>query len=647
MEVSAQPLDERIIPVEDASRLSRPGEGKGARRPQRGVHLQRGSQRRRDRIAPWVLVTAVYVLLAMISNLPAWLHGFTHEIQGGGTGDPAEEVWFLALTPYSIIHGHNPFLTRYINYPYGANLMVNTTMFLPGLLLAPITLLWGAVASFNVLMVMSIALSATAAYTLFRRWTSWRPAAFVGGLLYGFSPYMVGAAGGHFFLLFAPFPPLTLLVLDNVMVRQRGRPVLWGTGLGLLLSAQLLTSTEVFASTGIIAACGLLLLLIFRWREVPRHLPYALRALTSGAATFVAICGYPVWLILAGPQHLTGLIAPLQAQARFSADLLGAILPTTNEAIAPSTFQHLANTFVGYDGSENSTYIGIPLLLVLAAITVWCRKQSVVRFAAAMAIIAFLFNLGPNLRIDGHVTSVPLPFGLVSRLPLYGNSIPARYSVYTFLFAGLLLAVGLDRVRRHAARTRHSTVNLGLCVLLSLFCLVPLIPRWPTPYPITNVAVPTFFRTSAVRSIPRGSVLLPYPFPNSNYDESMVWQAEDEFRYNLPAGYVLTPGPHGSTVPDGLPSTVGTLLADAYTGTPMPTLSHGVLCAIGADLRTWNVRSIVVTTSGPNPQIVLALFDAALANRPLEIDGSYVYRNVQDQLRSQQTLSCPPLPGLP
>ena len=40
-----------------------------------------------------------------------------------------------------------------------------------------------------------------------RRWRIWGPAAALGGLVYGFSPYMVGQATGHPVLLFLPLPP--------------------------------------------------------------------------------------------------------------------------------------------------------------------------------------------------------------------------------------------------------------------------------------------------------------------------------------------------------------------------------------------------------------------------------------------------------
>ena len=56
-----------------------------------------------------------------------------------------------------------------------------------------------------------------------RRWTAWWPAAFVGGLLYGFSAYFTVYGSGYLFLVFVPIPPVILLLLHEAMVRQRWR----------------------------------------------------------------------------------------------------------------------------------------------------------------------------------------------------------------------------------------------------------------------------------------------------------------------------------------------------------------------------------------------------------------------------------------
>lgn len=581
----------------------------------------------------------------MIADVPVWLHGFTHEIQNEG-GDLPQQVWFLGSTPYALLHGQNPFLTYYLNYPYGANLMVNTTMFLPGLILAPVTFTLGAVASFNVLMVAAIAGSATAAFAVFQRWVKWKPAAFVGGLLYGFSPYMVGAAYGHLNVLLIVFPPVALLVLDNILIRQPGRPVRWGLALGLLASAQFFTSTDVLASSAVIIVAGIAVLALARPRLVAAKLPYAAKALVAALVAFVALCAYPTWVLLLGPQHITGPLHPANSLDVFSTDLLGLIYPTSNELIAPSQLQHVANAFVGGDFSENASYIGIPLLLLLAAVVMRYWREAIVRFASALLIIALILSFGTRLRIDGHVTKVRLPFDVLKHLPLLDNLLAVRFSIYIFLCAGLLAAVGLDRLHRErSSPTRPLGPADALGAVLVLFALVPLVPRWP--YPVTSTTSPAFFRTSTVNSIPPGSVLLTYPFATPFHDQAMTWQAEDGFRFRMPGGYMLSPGP-GGLVSLGPPSETQGLLEEAFGGQALQPLSKTVLCDVDNDLRIWQVRTIVVTNAGIAPGEALDLFNAELRVSPRHVAGTYVYYDVPPLVaRTAALLDCQPTTQLP
>ena len=126
-------------------------------------------------------------------------------------------------------HGHNPLFTNYANYPHGVNLLNNTSVPLLGVVGAPVTWIWGAIATYNFWCTVALAGSAFAAYVLVRRVVDWGPAAFVAGLLYGFSPYEIGQSG-HLNLSFVVFPPLILLCLHELVVTQRGRPRRWGSG---------------------------------------------------------------------------------------------------------------------------------------------------------------------------------------------------------------------------------------------------------------------------------------------------------------------------------------------------------------------------------------------------------------------------------
>ena len=81
-----------------------------------------------------------------------------------------------------------------------------------------------------------------------RRFVSWWPAAFVGGLLYGFSPFTAATANAHLFLLFQAIPPLVILFVHRFLRRARrprGGPA---SRSGLCFVAEFYISTQAFAS---------------------------------------------------------------------------------------------------------------------------------------------------------------------------------------------------------------------------------------------------------------------------------------------------------------------------------------------------------------------------------------------------------------
>ena len=69
---------------------------------------------------------------------------------GATTADNSQHAWFLRWLPYALATHRNPLFTTSMIEPGGVNLMWNTWIPLPALLLSPVTLLLGPVAAFNV-----------------------------------------------------------------------------------------------------------------------------------------------------------------------------------------------------------------------------------------------------------------------------------------------------------------------------------------------------------------------------------------------------------------------------------------------------------------------------------------------------------------
>jgi hypothetical protein len=161
--------------------------------------------------------------------------------------DPSAYLWFFAWWPHALLNGLDPFYTDLIFVPEGYNLAWVTSMPGPSLILAPVTLTLGSVATFNLISFAAPVLSAWTAFLLCRHVTGSVPASLLGGYLFGFSPYMLyQLRGAPQLALMALAPVLVLLTVRHVQGSLSGRAFV--VAMTAAFTAQILTSTEVFAT---------------------------------------------------------------------------------------------------------------------------------------------------------------------------------------------------------------------------------------------------------------------------------------------------------------------------------------------------------------------------------------------------------------
>jgi hypothetical protein len=458
-----------------------------------------------------------------------------HRLLGSGGGDGAIMMWFLRWTPAALGHGLNPLFSDYLNFPPGVNVMWNTSLLLPGLLLAPITLTWGPVVTFNVLCTVSLALSAWCATLAFRRYIRSNLAALIGGLAYGFSPYMLAQNRAHLQLTIAFLPPLLFLVADNILVRQRRPAWLSGAVLGVLAALQVLIGEEVFALAAVVLTVYVVLMMLLFPRHVLRKAPYAAIAFGTAAVAFVAIAGYPIWFQLFGPQHVTGDIQ--NSSNKYLTDLWNFITPTRAQALVPASATRITSHFTG-NFAETNGYIGIPLILVvLFTAARWAWSKAVVRVAFLLTLATVVLSLGDHLHIRGRITNIALPWNSLQNLPLLESGLPNRFMLFAMLFCGLLLAFFIDQA------LRWRWVERVPAVLLVIAVMVALAPRLPLH--AGRLQAPAFFTSAAVQRVPRGSVMLVAPYPGPGSAVPMTWQALAGMRYRMPGGYFVGPRADG------------------------------------------------------------------------------------------------------
>ena len=560
---------------------------------------------------PTVIVIVSYFGLSAIPYWGFWTAGGTR-IAGKG-GDLSTGAWFLEWICYALVHLHDPLVTDWGNYPYGVNGVTNLSMPLLGVLGTPVTLAFGAFVTTTLFFTLAFPLSSLSAYVLISRWVRWRPAAFCGGLLYGFSPYLAAQGGSHLNLVFVPLPPLTFLVLGQIAAGRARRAWVWGTILALLCVAQFLISAEILVSTVIVGAIGLLIAAAVNRAAARERWKSATRVIGIASAITALLLAYPLWLLTAGPARISG---PVQKTSLYRGNLLAPLIPDSSMHFRVAGWLRLANTFSGTT-SENGLYIGLPLLVILIAGAIALRHRPVMKVAALTTVAAFIVSLGSRLTVGRYVwRAVPLPEAALTHIPILDNTIAARYSLYVMLGAAVIFALTIEalRERLHRSGRRPAQAAGAVCAVLACLALLPLVPAWPYGARVTQV--PRYFSSDLAAAVPQGSVTVLYPFPASGDAIPMLWQVVAGMRFKSPGGRFVIPAPGSAGTPASARQTlVGQTFSQLADG-QMPALTPAFRLALLAQLRSWDVRAVLVQPTGQRPALVMPFFEWLLGRPP-------------------------------
>jgi len=495
------------------------------RLPVSGSKSSRRSSNGRARTLAWLLAaTGLYLLLSLILFRRAL---FSAHSAIGIRSDPYLFQWHLAWVAHAMSHGTNPLFSTYIAAPGGENLMYASSVPLAGLVLWPVTSLGGTLLSYNVLVVVCIVASAVAAYAMCTRFVSWKPAALVGGALYGFSPYMAAQSAGHPHVTMAWFPPVVVIVGDAV-ARGKRSPVLLGLLFGTAVAAQLLLGIEVLITSILLAAVGAIAWvgLLPNDEGTPNARRRGIPTLAMAAATAGVLGSFPLYMLLFGDQR-SGVHAALQPADVYVNDLAGFVVPGRAQLIATAATRTYTEGFSG-NYAEATAYIGLPLV-ALIAFYLWKRwPDRTVRRPVIAAAGCAVASLGSHVHIGGVVRAarLPLPGAIFSHVPVLWNVLPARLMLYAYLAIALAVASIIDRGRPKRRHIRIAAVGVSLVFLL------------PASVPaFREIATPSAFRSIARSG---GSVLVTPTSNPTSYDE-LVWQANTGFSVRLVGGYILSP----------------------------------------------------------------------------------------------------------
>jgi hypothetical protein len=493
--------------------------GDGVRSPDvsdGAVALPRSCERRQ---AWWLWALVLYLTLSvLLFGLPVIGH-FGSRIIGANEIDPSADMWFLGWWPHAVLHGTNPFVTHAMFYPDGYNLQWATSMPLLSLLCAPLTLVVGLAASWNVVMLLSPALSAWTAYLLCRALRAGTMPSLVGGFLFGFSPYVLTNLTGNPMLTMIPMIPVFALLVVRWLRGEMSdrRFVLW---LALALSAQYLIYAEILLTSTLFGAIALLTgAVMFRERRAAGA-KLARLLLVAYAAAGVLVSPFLVAFVL-------GTHYPPSATTGFAGDLAWFIQP-------PGLVGPPLHWAASVAGGNSETYVGLPLVVIVSMALWQLRRRREIRLLGVCLLAAVIATLGTRLRVGGHTTGMWLPWDLVQRVPVFRYAIPVRLGLFVMLFAALLAALWLS------ARRGSSVLRWGLAALAIAF----IAPHVGNPNWHFAIADPPFFRDHTYRAYLNASdhvLTVPAWGPNER------WVADAGFPFALVGGYAGQHFPAGYT----------------------------------------------------------------------------------------------------
>ena len=417
-----------------------------------------------------ILVLAWYLLLALWAVSPM-LSDPRQKVLGELT-DNVHYVYVAGWSAQALFLGKSPFIDPRLNYPDDLALGSNDSPYLSFLLVAPVTLVFGPVAGYNLMIVLSHVLSGYCTYLWARRVTGHQVAAVFAGTAFMLTPFRIFRSLGHANLVSTQMMPLFFWALDNcVSKKDTSEFKLWMLGLAVFLVA---SSSQylliICLVTGALYALGFLLpdlrfILTKGWRIV-------------ASVIFGAMIGS-----LPAISVLSSGLDPFNIGATrlWSADPLNFLLPSSLHPIWGAWVNSMRPEPYA---TEKTLYVSLVALVVagLGLAAVWRRSERKRLLVWALtALGAAIFALGTDLWLNNQPLSRSDPFWLpvyyLAKLPLLNiMRVWSRFGIVTILFVALASSFGVRAVLQSIRQTWLKPV-LGAALLLVL--LIDLMPGTP------------------------------------------------------------------------------------------------------------------------------------------------------------------------
>jgi hypothetical protein len=506
-----------------------------------------GGRRRRRWVgavprAVWIHLAVLlgYLVAGVAVNWTRALYLIHHEVPWSrDTGLYIWDFWWMAR---SVSHLASPYYSYLQAAPVGVPLAYHTMMPLPGVLMTPVTRIYGPAFTLNLLTVLAPGLTAYTMYRAARLWLPTQTGAIAAGAFFGLSTIVTwNDALEAQLMLGGIFIPMAL----EAAVRLRRRPD-WRQAaiLGVVMAAVLLTDQESAILAGFLATLALLPWLARRPSRGGDPLLVKARAAAISVAVF-ALIGSPQLLAMyqqgkAGDVTVpSGVLASDIAHS--GANLQQIFAPSPRLGFFGLTgLQHYYYSSGGPNIAIVSYGVVVTALALLGLAVGWrrhgTRPLALLWLGATLLALGTTFSVSTSLRFvplaemwHGIRVSMLMPYTWLVRIPAFSSFREAnRITELGMVAAALLAAAGVDWLRRRFAPAALVALALAVFEMGSSGATTALIAM-PAGMPALDAPIRADHSGSIVVDIPVGvRSAVPLPGQGDQFNpEAQVLATED------------------------------------------------------------------------------------------------------------------------
>lgn len=425
-------------------------------------------------------ISLLFLILTLLMVLPV-LPVFSTAIAGGPVArrDAWQNVWNLWWVQQALSEGRSPFVTPMLYHPEGADLSLQTLNVTNGLLVFPVTAVWGPVAGYNTALILGFVLSGLGAYALALEMVKKPAAALLSACLFTFSPFHVTKLwDGQLELIAMQWLPLYALFL-----LRSARYARWRDGLlaGLFLALIGYTSWYYFLFTAVYSVLFVLLFFVARrphsstvpQPRIDRYIAVMALAAITGAGLLLPVLLPALRAVGVGDKPIMGSVTPdtlSYLKVIHSADLIDPWLPSALHPVWGHAVSQIGARLHPYIAAWNIALGYVAMLLALLAMLCWRQAW---RWWLLM-LAGLLLALGPQLQVNGVNTGILLPYVWLTHIP--GVDIahrPSHFIVISMLALIPLAALGLEAVLERTPQRMHWSLVVSLAALACIELLPP------------------------------------------------------------------------------------------------------------------------------------------------------------------------------